>query len=373
MHFFRKFISTLTIAVSNCSLYPADNELIDDLAQKVHSIINEFITHKIELMVIEGDLIINKSPVNDAGLHKSNLVKRLKRKGISRIDFSKELTVLEIKEFIMDLATPDKGIKTYPHITTGVVNVKTIDLSNDAILKIDGLANFNQAQIDKLKEVYFKLSPFKKLDMVGLEEIVAGFVATFNNQTNILNLLGPVKAFSNYTYVHSTNVAILTIFQAEALGIRDKLLHDIGLAALLHDVGKLFISKEVLEKKGPLDEREFAEMKRHPAYGANYLAKVDGISRIAPIVAFEHHGKYDGTGYPKLNLNRRKQHLCSQLVAISDFFDALRSWRPYRDSWELDKTLALMKEGVGRDFNPFLVDNFLKFFQAASSKQQLSG
>ena len=380
MSFFRKFISTFTIAVSNCSLYPADNELIDDLAKKVHSIIDEFITNKIELMVIDDDIIINKSPVKDAGLHGINLVKRLKKKGISSFEFLKGLTLLEVKEFIMDLAKLDKGIKSYLHIKTGIANIKTIDLITNFGVDIDNLntnvgvdidssSDFNQVQIDKLKEVYYKLSPFKKLNMAGLEEIVAGFVATFNDQTNVLNLLSPVKDFSNYTYVHSTNVAILTIFQAETLGIKDELLRDIGLAALLHDVGKLFISKEVLEKEGPLDEREFAEMMLHPAYGSNYLAKIDNISRIAPIVAFEHHRKYNGTGYPRLNIGGKAQHFCSQLVAISDFFDALRSWRPYRKSWEIKEVIELMKQEKGKDFNPSLVDNFLKFFLTALSKK----
>jgi HD-GYP domain-containing protein (c-di-GMP phosphodiesterase class II) len=169
--------------------------------------------------------------------------------------------------------------------------------------------------------------------------------------------------------VHSTNVSVLTIFQGETLGIKDQLLHDIGLAALLHDVGKMFISKEILEKDGPLDEREFAEMKLHPVYGANYLAKIEHISRIAPIVAFEHHRKYNGTGYPSLNLNGKEQHLCSQLIAISDFFDALRSWRPYRESWDIKEILELMKEEAGKSFNPLLVDNFLKFFLTALSEK----
>jgi len=268
----------------------------------------------------------------------------------------------------VDLATLGKEIKSYSHIKTGIVNIKTIDFKTNIGVEIGSLDNFSQAQIDKLMEVYFKLSPFKKLNMAGLEEIVAGFISTFNDQTNVLNLLSPVKDFSNYTYVHSTNVAVLTIFQGETLGIKDQLLHDIGLAALLHDVGKLFISKEVLEKNGPLDEREFAEMRLHPTYGANYLAKIDNISRIAPIVAFEHHRKYNGTGYPKLNLNGKEQHFCSQLVAISDFFDALRSWRPYRESWDIRDILELMKQEASSSFNPSLVDNFLKFFLTAISK-----
>jgi HD-GYP domain-containing protein (c-di-GMP phosphodiesterase class II) len=205
--------------------------------------------------------------------------------------------------------------------------------------------------------------------MNELENMVARFVATIGREIGILKLLSPVKSYSNYTYVHSINVSILSIFQAESLGMSGKMLHDIGLAALLHDVGKLFIPPEILEKKGTLDESEFTAMSNHPAYGTAYLARINGLARIAPIVAFEHHRKYDGTGYPKLKMGAKQQHPGSQIVAIADVFDALRSWRPYRKSLEMDAVLAIMKKGAGTDFNPFLVDNFISAFMKATRKQ----
>ena len=134
-----------------------------------------------------------------------------------------------------------------------------------------------------VREVYEGVSPFKKLNIAGLEEIVVNFIVTFRKEVNILKLISPVKSYSEYTYTHATNVAVLTMFQAETLGgIRDILLRDIGIAALLHDVGKLFISKEILEKKGTLDQREWQEIRLHPLYGARYLAKVDGSYASCP-------------------------------------------------------------------------------------------
>ncbi len=77
------------------------------------------------------------------------------------------------------------------------------------------------------------------------------------------------------------------------------------------------------------------------------------------IAAFEHHMKFDGSGYPETRRWGRKQHIVSQMVAIADFFDALRSERPYRKALDLQATSRLLKEGAGKEFNPFLVDNFL--------------
>jgi len=126
----------------------------------------------------------------------------------------------------------------------------------------------------------------------------------------------------------------------------------------------------MLEKHGPLDEQEFAAMTKHPAYGAAYLARIEGIARIVPIVAFEHHQKYNGTGYPTQKMSEKKQHLGSQIVAVSDVFDALRSWRPYRKSLVMDDVLTLMQKGIGTDFNPLLVDNFITAFQKAIQKEK---
>jgi hypothetical protein len=372
----KQFITALTIAISNCSLYAQEHELIEESAKKTFVLLNAFLQDRTEMMIIENELVINKLPLRDARLHSTNLVKRFKRKGVSRIDFEKGITAAEIKQFITDLSTTDESIQTYPHIKTGIVDVgagSSADSSapggTDFAIDMDSVSSFTEDQVEKLKQIYHTVSPFKKLKITDLEAIVARFVATISREISILKLLSPVKSYSNYTYVHSINVAVLSIFQAESLGLTGKELHDIGLSAVLHDVGKLFISKEILEKKGKLDEKEFAEITHHPSYGAGYLANIDGIIRMAPIVAFEHHRKYDGTGYPTLAMHGKKQHIASQIVAISDFFDALRSWRPYRKSLETKEVLVLMKKNAGTDFNPMLVDNFVRTFLKALAKQ----
>ncbi len=362
------FISVLMVAISNCSLYSKGHASFDDLAVKALSALEEAMKERLEIMIIDNDLVVNGTPIRKVGLHGSNLMKRLRRKGISRVDFLKGISLNEIKQFIIDIAEPGKGLKTYPHIRTGAVDVRlggmTLRTDIDLDFDINGLSYSPNEELEKVKDVFHSASPFKKLNIAGLEEIVVHFIATFRKEARILKYLSPVKSYSEYTYTHATNVTVLSVFQAESLGIKDDLLHEIGVAALLHDAGKLFISRDILEKKGPLDEKEFEEIKKHPMYGAKYLAKMDNLTRLAPIIAFEHHMRYDGSGYPQPRINGRKQHICSQIVAVSDFFDALRSRRPYRASMNVKQIFALMKKGAGTDFNPFLVDNFIRLLQA---------
>lgn len=367
----KKFISTLTIAVLNCSLYSREHELVEESAKRTFSILGEVLNKQLEMMIIEDDLIINKKPLRDAGLHAINLVRRFKRKGISRIDFLEGITLSEVKQLIIDISEAGKGLKKYPHIKTDTVDIHIDERKMvGELVSEGGISHFTSGQIDKVKEAYYSISPFKKLNIAGLEDIVFNFISALNKEVNILKLLSPVKSHSELTYIHATNVAMLSMFQAESLGIRDKLLYDVGIAALMHDVGKLLIPKDVLEKNKALDESEFELMTYHPIYGAVYLAKIDGLTRLAPIVAFEHHRKYDGTGYPRLGINGKKQHICSQIVAISDFFDALRSCKPYRRSWEINEIFPLMKKNAGKDFSPFLLNNFIRIILTATSKEQ---
>ena len=360
----KDFISTFMIAVSNCSLYSKEHEAFDELAKKTLAVLEENLKERLEIMIIDNELIVNKKSLRGGGLHRINIIKRLKKKCISRVDFLKGITLPEIKQFIVDISEPGKGLKTCPHIKTGAVDIRMGGLKMDAV-DISNLTFSPLEEIEKVKEVFHSAKPYRKLDIAGLEEVVVHFIGAFKKEANLLKLLSPIKSYSEYTYTHATNVSILSVLQAESLGIKDDLLHEFGVAALLHDAGKLFISREVLDKKGKLDDREFAEIKKHPLYGAKYLAKMDHLTRLAPIIAFEHHIKYDGTGYPDTRLNGKKQHICSQIVAISDFFDALRSRRPYRESWETKKIVALMKQNTGKDFNPVLLDNFTGLLQTA--------
>jgi putative nucleotidyltransferase with HDIG domain len=348
----KEFISTFMIAVSNCSLYSKEHESFDDLARKTLEAVNNVIVKKFELMIINNDLVINSSPLRSGGIHKVGLIKRLNRKGISRIDFLQGVTLPEIKQMIVEFSSKGKGLKTYPHIKSGSVDINATDAGSDIFASPE--------EVTIINDVFSSVSDAKKLKLIALQEIVTRFLTTFRKEANILHFLSPVKSYSEYTYIHAMNVAVLTMFQARSLGFDDHLIHEMGIAALLHDIGKLFISKEVLEKNGKLDDSEFTEIKNHTIYGAKYLAKMDNLTRLAPIAAFEHHMKFDGSGYPGLELDNKKQHICSQIVAISDFFDALRSRRPYRKSIDIMTIFSLMKENSGKDFNPVVLDNFIR-------------
>jgi HD-GYP domain-containing protein (c-di-GMP phosphodiesterase class II) len=373
------FISIFMLTVSNCMLYSKDHASVAGLIERAFSILNDILEKSgaFELMIIEDDLVINKEPLREIGLQEKNLMKRLKRKGITHINFSKGVTISELRQLVAHISTTEKGIKASPHIKVGVVDVhiggfKGLQSVGFRIDKVSDtqkrLSEFTSEQIEKAKEEYSKISPFKMLHLAGFEELIVQFVLMLKKEVNILKLLRPVQSYSGYDETHATNVSVLTIFQAQSIGIREEFHGDIGLAALLHDVGKLFIPREILMKESSLEEKEKKIMELHPLYGAQYLAKIEGLTRLAPIVAFEHHLRYDGSGYPKLKGINIKQHICSQMTAISDTFDTLRNTGSYKKALDLKDVLITMKTKDSGLFNPFLIDNFIRSIHLALSK-----
>jgi HD-GYP domain-containing protein (c-di-GMP phosphodiesterase class II) len=354
---FSKFLSSVVTAVSQCSLYSKEHPAVAELCEKAVNFLQElFIDDSINITHLGGNLVFNDMPLTEKGVHVENIMKRMKTKGIDKIILKKGVSTDELMSFISQMASKDEAPKSSEHILVGTIQVRLTASGDDT-------SEIMRTNISRVQGVYQEVSRFKRLDTVGLEDAVLGFLSAIKKEANILRLVSPVKSYSEYTYIHTSNVAVLTLFQAESLGLTGESLREAGLAGLLHDVGKLFVSKDVLEKQAKLDDIEWKEMKKHPVYGAMYLCSLEDPPRLAVIAAYEHHLKFDGSGYPDTKKYARKQHIISQIVALSDFFDALRSERPYRKAFELNALIDLIKKGAGKDFNPLIIDNFITSLQ----------
>jgi putative nucleotidyltransferase with HDIG domain len=180
--------------------------------------------------------------------------------------------------------------------------------------------------------------------------------AVSQNRTALL-ALATLKDYDNYTFTHMVNVSILTMGQARSLGIDASLLREFGLAALMHDIGKVRTPLEILNKPDKLTDDEFAIMRKHVVDGAEILRATPDIPTLAPVVAFEHHLRLDGTGYP-FGIKRPALNLCTQLCSISDVYDAMRSQRKYQQAFPTDRILEVLKKNDGSQFDRHLVRRF---------------
>ena len=178
----------------------------------------------------------------------------------------------------------------------------------------------------------------------------------FTNKDVMVNILD-LSSYDDYTCSHSLNVAILSIVLAMGMGFPRSETVGIGGGALLHDIGKVFVSKSILQKNGPLTNEEFDLVKKHPRDGYNYITKRYNIPLRHCDTILDHHEKYDGSGYP----NGKKGtdiSIFGRICAVADVYDALVSKRPYRDALPPCECVEYIMGGTGTLFDPKVVDVF---------------
>jgi HD-GYP domain-containing protein (c-di-GMP phosphodiesterase class II) len=157
---------------------------------------------------------------------------------------------------------------------------------------------------------------------------------------------------------HTKRVTETTLKLASHLGVKDAELVHVRRGALLHDIGKMGIPDSILHKPGPLNEEDWALMRRHPVFAYNLLSPLTYL-RPALEIPYCHHEKWDGSGYPR-GLMGEQIPLMARIFAVVDVWDALISDRPYRKAWTNEKALAYIREQAGLHFDPNIVDAFLK-------------
>jgi len=191
-----------------------------------------------------------------------------------------------------------------------------------------------------------------------LNTIIEDIISDFISQKDILNNLVSLKNISDYTFEHSLNVAVLAIVFGKTLKYNQHDLRKLGMGCLLHDIGKMLVPEEILNKPSSLTDYEYTVMKNHPELGFKYLQELDVVSPLSRIVVYAHHEKIDGTGYPR-GIRGDKIHEFAKVAAVADVFDALTSERVYRKRWPNHKAVDYMISNTENFFDLNLVKKLM--------------
>jgi len=379
-----QFIRHLASAVTTAGIYPLTHRQVVHLGQQAISSLLAAIdsANEIILQRIDDQMIFDGRPLG-GGMYPTRLAGMLKHRGIGSLKITRFVEADELSVLIGGLAG-SKGqgeMVSSNNIRLGKVALRygsseaprediVADGSADQAPLPPEVADLTQAQMARLAEIFEATRKRKRLHTAGISEIVGSFIGAFVKEADPLLALAPLREMDEYTFAHSINVCILNLAQASALGIEGPLLHDIGTAALLHDIGKLQIPEEILNKKEPLSEEDWAVIRRHPLFGAKTLLASPGVPRLAVITAYEHHLRYDGSGYPQ-SRGSWLQNLSSHMTAISDVFDALSTHRPYRQGCALEITATNLKYMGGTQLHPLLTDNFVRLLRRHRPKLEV--
>lgn len=265
----------------------------------------------------------------------NNLISKIKALKIYSLYIIDEYSDKEIN----DIISPElrqKSIKMVKGIFENIDMMKLANVEFSSLNKYETLSGL------KRKEDYF--NTLKSLS----EDLCQNILANKDISVGLVD----IKNMDNYTYQHSVNVATLSVVLGVGIALPKEKLINLCIGALLHDIGKVFVGKEIIQKPAGLTDEEFNIIKLHPQMGYDYIKNIPNIKTTCKMVVLQHHERMDGTGYPN-SLVSEDINLLARIVSIADVYDALTSDRPYKramcpnDAFEF----ILSKAGTMFDFN----------------------
>lgn len=354
-------------------LYPLEHPAVAEAAQALFDIVSAYHAEgaDVPLTFFEDEVLLGEQVLAEDSVLFDQLIRDMIAIGAGSITFRRGLEPAEVVRFADVLGArydevllSPEGIGGLmaragtPNITLSAVNVVRDDVTvADEDATGAARASYTNA-IDLLRELERLIrvnQPFNSGHIKGAVRSLVDNV--LRNRYAMLELSG-LKSFDEYTFYHSVNVAILSLGLGSTLTRDYRFLSSLGVGALLHDIGKMSVPLDVLNKTTPLTSEEWAEIREHPVRGAEITALTSGVDRASVVCVLEHHMRFDLQGYPGRK-PERQQHIASRIVAVADAYDAMTSQRPYSAPRMQDEAMGIIVKSAGTALDPTLVRLFV--------------
>jgi putative nucleotidyltransferase with HDIG domain len=367
------FMRRLGAALRGAQLYAPSHPLVQRAFDGLNEALTQLLTEQptIAIGIIGNEVIVGDLPLPKAAESMGEVIRRLKTLGIERIAFDRGVTPEELQTLALTIAHPERRpgqsgpgvepsdplavLNSLPHIRVG--RIQTEEKKEQSAADVATIRRLYSDATNLAGSVWDMAKTEGTPDPKAARALVDGLAQAVSANRTALIALTALKNYDNYTFTHMVNVSILTMSQARALGIDGSQLRELGLAALMHDIGKVRTPTEILNKPEKLTDAEFAIMRMHVVDGAEILRRTPEMPAIAPVIAFEHHLRLDGTGYP-FGVKRSGLNVGTMLCSIADVYDAMRSQRAYQQAFPSDRILEVMKRNDGVQFDQHLVRRF---------------
>ncbi len=366
-----EFVRRLTAAVRASQLYAPAHPLAGRALKALAESAEQMLAEETSLAVgfIDNEVVVGEIPLVQAGDAFGELIRRVRQVGIERISFDRDVTAPELGVLVETLAHPERaGVTQAGQVSDPLGVLGALTRVRVGRLTLEERVEAPAADVATIRRLYtdgvsiaralWEMTQREGIpDPYQAKAVVDSLAQAVAQNRTALMALTALKDYDNYTFTHMVNVSILVMAQARSLGIDGALLREFGLAALMHDIGKVRTPLEVLNKPDKLTDAEFAIMRMHVVDGAEILRRTPEMPALAPVVAFEHHLRLDGTGYP-VGVKRTSLNLGTMLCSISDVYDAMRSQRAYQGAYPTDRILAVLQRSDGVHFDQHLVRRF---------------
>jgi HD-GYP domain-containing protein (c-di-GMP phosphodiesterase class II) len=374
----RVFLTAFYAAAQALKLYPLENAVVQKALAELHRVAGGLLEEEgmLELR-LAGDFLF----LNDVRLRLdfsnyvafSFLAGALARHGVGTLEVEEQVTIGEWVPFLALLAREPAAENAYEQfaarIASSPVRHVCIEPRQTQLLDVHQPAEERRAahrtytqSVQVARDVLTDVRLGKAINVRRVKRAVQSIVdQVLTNETTIVGMT-TLRDFDEYTFTHSVNVCIFSVVLGQKLGLNKLQLYELGLGGLFHDIGKMRLSPDVVNKISNLSDAEWTEVQEHPMEGLLALFGMHGFSDVpyrAMLIAYEHHMKVDHSGYPR-SVRPRQPTLFSRIVAVADGFDAATSRRSYQDlPWRPEEVFAEMRDNPTRGYDPLLVKAFI--------------
>jgi HD-GYP domain-containing protein (c-di-GMP phosphodiesterase class II) len=362
-------------------IYDSKNVTFRQFIQESLETVNALIQKEgsLSLKIVKDELFLNDQRLRysvEGFTSFKYLLTQWKKRLIGGVVFKEVLDERSLKEFIFTMNTlaetkGDNAAQFNERMTFHKINSIEVTPLEDLEGEDGSLQKEDQKLMGKkvffetigtMKEVIKQIKTKQHADTRRLKRLAQTAVKLVEQDETILLGLAAIRNYDEYTLNHSTNVMVYSLSIGRRLGLSKKAMTELGVTALLHDIGKSKIPIEVLNKPGKLDDEEWTQMKKHPLAGVEIVLNLKQLGEINPkmiLGIFDHHLKNDLTGYPKV-FRRKDPSLYGRVIQIADVYDAMTTSRVYRkSSYTPQQALAIMLKDRGFCFDPVLLKIFI--------------
>lgn len=356
-----EFIRSFFSAIQLTRIYPPDHPKLVEGVARAFEALNVLFAEQQEVTLgfVGEEIAFEKEIFFDLSVRFKDMLTELKNKGVEKIVFTQPLSGEEFGGFLQVVSSRDENALHGTLKASGINHVslgKVSPASGGAPLEIKDQDRF----VKDISDSFLNLLSGGQVDMLQLRVTMEEFYEKMRKGN--LTFVGAelIRKYDLSTFLHSVNVSLLAMYFVSCLGYSREDGLKVGIAALLHDIGKIAISQQIIKKPGGLTEEEFAQVKSHAQLGCKILFKhIDAIGLLPLVVVYEHHINYGDGGYPKRDFPVMT-NVISRIVTLCDFYDALRSRRLYKKQYPPETIYEIMIKESGKKFDPVLLDRFFQ-------------
>ncbi len=370
----KDLVNQLSVVLRTSHIHDPNNVAVVSVIDKLVPMINLLVEdERVVSLELRGEFFyINDYRISYSLEYLLNfdfLIREFKKRELGSITFKDKITAEQIKVFTRAFIASPFSETPYEVIDEKMANVKNISVGRlRKIVEEDALEPRKMVKktyfnaVSYTRGVINKIKSGEKVNIKKAKRVIETMVDHILEEEQLLLGMTAIKDYDEYTYHHSVNVSILSIALGQRLGLNRKTLTDLGMVALFHDIGKMDIPYEVLNKPSNFTDEEWKIIRKHPVWGVKALLKLkklDPLTTKSAIVSFEHHMNFDLSGYPRVS-KRFELDFFSRIVCLADQYDAMTSSRVYsRIPMAPDKALSIMMERAGSQLDPLLFKFFI--------------